>query len=561
MDTWRGGFTTVALATSMIMVNQAGAQTIVSLPPTPAGLSVVEFNGEAIDDNFGIGLGSAGDVNGDGIPDLIVGAPFNDAGAMDGGAAYIYLGGGAAGTAWDYRLTAEAINDQLGTSVAGIGDFDMDGFDDVAVGARWSDRTGLLDQGATTIVFGSDMALGTRTLIIDGIGSAAAGMGHSVAGGDFNGDGYADLVAGAPFDTNSPTNIQAGRVDLFFGGPAPDAGSDRTFLGEAGGHQFGWSVDSAGDVNNDGFDDLIVGARWFGSFPNTAKGKAYIYFGGINMDTAADVELTGGSADNWLGYSVTGAGDVNNDGFDDVAISEPLFPNGGGTGRVQILFGGMNMDNIPDLILDGVAGDDQFGWSVDGGMDLNNDGFDDLVVGARFSDAAASNSGTAYVYYGGASMDNLPDIIVGSANADDALGTTVAMLGDWQNNGTPLAAASAVWHDNGALTDTAVGAVFAFGTSIALDGDLDGDGFVGIADLNIVLGNWNQNVPPGDPLADPTGDGFVGIADLNIVLGNWNAGTPPSDATAAIPEPTPLTLLILGISTLLYRHNTRGTPK
>ncbi len=80
-----------------------------------------------------------------------------------------------------------------------------------------------------------------------------------------------------------------------------------------------------------------------------------------------------------------------------------------------------------------------------------------------------------------------------------------------------------------------------------LDGDLDGDGFVGIADLNIVLGNWNQSVPPGDPLADPSGDGFVGIADLNVVLGNWNAGTPPSDG-AAIPEPgTGLLLLTLGV--------------
>jgi PEP-CTERM motif len=78
-----------------------------------------------------------------------------------------------------------------------------------------------------------------------------------------------------------------------------------------------------------------------------------------------------------------------------------------------------------------------------------------------------------------------------------------------------------------------------------LVGDLDGDGFVGIADLNIVLGNWNQNVPPGDPLADPSGDGFVGIEDLNTVLGNWNAGTPPV-AGAAVPEPATLILFGLG---------------
>jgi len=83
-------------------------------------------------------------------------------------------------------------------------------------------------------------------------------------------------------------------------------------------------------------------------------------------------------------------------------------------------------------------------------------------------------------------------------------------------------------------------------------GDLDGDGFVGITDLNIVLGNWNQNVPPANPAADPSGDGFIGIEDLNVVLGNWNAGTPPGD-TANIPEPTTLMLLLVGSAVLSHR--------
>lgn len=85
-----------------------------------------------------------------------------------------------------------------------------------------------------------------------------------------------------------------------------------------------------------------------------------------------------------------------------------------------------------------------------------------------------------------------------------------------------------------------------------LEGDLNNDGFVGIADLNIVLGAWNQNVPPGDPLADPSGDGFVGIADLNVVLGNWNAGTPP--VASQVPEPASLMLLVVVGGTVLSRR-------
>jgi len=95
-----------------------------------------------------------------------------------------------------------------------------------------------------------------------------------------------------------------------------------------------------------------------------------------------------------------------------------------------------------------------------------------------------------------------------------------------------------VIHLNSSLSDAQLDGLFS-----PLVGDLDGDGFVGINDLNIVLANWNQNVPPGDPAADPSGDGFVGIDDLNEVLGNWNAGTPPGQANSNIPEPATLGML------------------
>jgi hypothetical protein len=111
------------------------------------------------------------------------------------------------------------------------------------------------------------------------------------------------------------------------------------------------------------------------------------------------------------------------------------------------------------------------------------------------------------------------------------------------------------WADGDMNGDFVVDALDqAFAPIVALAGDLDGDGFVGIADLNIVLGAWNQTIPPADPAADPSGDNFVGIADLNVVLGNWNAGTPPSDG-AAIPEPTSIALIGLGLMGLMRRRN------
>ena len=110
------------------------------------------------------------------------------------------------------------------------------------------------------------------------------------------------------------------------------------------------------------------------------------------------------------------------------------------------------------------------------------------------------------------------------------------------------------------FTTTDGGGVFMTGFSVEgtpsavnLTGDLDGDGFVGIGDLNLVLGNWNLDVPPANPLADPSGDNFIGIDDLNTVLGNWNAGTPPT-AGAAVPEPATLSLLALGGIAVMRRR-------
>ncbi len=180
------------------------------------------------------------------------------------------------------------------------------------------------------------------------------------------------------------------------------------------------------------------------------------------MDNIRDLELTG-EIDSLLGHSVAGIGDINNDTYDDVAIGAPWYPLGDAAGRVYILYGGPGMDNVPDIIIDGEYIGDQFGWSIDGGRDLNGDGYSDMIVGARYSDLAADNSGAVYVYYGGPAFDTIPDIVAASMYDDDSFGYDVALLGDWMDNGMAQAAGSAIWFDRGGSSDESYGAVFAFG--------------------------------------------------------------------------------------------------
>lgn len=494
MDSWVWKVTVFIVAGILLAspLQVTVARTLADCNGDPNSLTTYEFYGEAALDNFGIGLDSAGDFDGDGISDLVAGAPYSDANAQDGGAAYVFLGGSSADPNWDFRLLAEAADDQLGYAVAGVGDLDNDGFDDIAVGAQYNDRTGI-DRGAVWVVFGSEPPLGSRQLVFTGEAAGPKAFGHALAGGDFNGDGYPDLVASAPFDQLS----NWGKVYIFFGGPTMDTVADVTFQAEGSAHEFGWSVACAGDLNGDDFDDLVVGARYYGSYLDPQRGKTYIYFGGNPMDTIVDVELEGENTYCWMGYSVAGAGDVDNDGYDDVLIGSPYYPGGATSqayGRVYLLSGGAGMDNVPDLTFDGLVAHDQFGWSVDGGLDLNGDDYNDIIVGARFGDCASSNGGAAYVYYGGPLMDNTPDISVGSAAADDALGTTVAMIGNW-SDAMPLAAVAAVWNDagkdvNDPMQEGAYGAVFAFPAPACIAGDFDRDGLLSWTDLDILTKHW-----------------------------------------------------------------------
>jgi hypothetical protein len=455
----------------------------------PMAISSRVFAGAAPGDQFGTSVASAGDVNGDGYNDVIVGAYLNDAGGSSAGRAYIYFGGPSMDNIADVTFTGVAVGDNFGLSVASAGDVNGDGYADVIVGAPGNDAGGV-DAGRAYIYFGGVHMDNIADVTLTG---EAAGdyFGYSVSSaGDVNGDGYSDVIVGAY--QNDAAGTDAGRAYIYFGGPGMDNITDVTLTGAVAGDHFGSSVASAGDVNGDGYGDVIVGAN-LNDGGETDAGRAYIYFGGVPMDNVADVTLTGQGAGDFFGSSVASAGDVNGDGYSDVIVGA-LGNDAGGTdaGRAYIYFGGANMDNMADVILTGRAPGDYFGYSVASAGDVNGDGYSDVIVGANGNDAGGPDAGRAYIYFGGANMDNIADVTFTGAGAGDHFGSSVASAGDVNGDGysdvivgAPVSDAGRAYLYLNSLTGgdipdesfTGAAAGDNFGYSVASAGDVNGDGY------------------------------------------------------------------------------------
>ncbi|MCB0728583.1 MAG: FG-GAP repeat protein [Ignavibacteriae bacterium] len=397
------------------------------VPEDPEGDAISErfFTGYAAGDQFGYSVSSAGDVNGDGFSDVIIGALFNNGSGIDAGRAYMFYGGISMNYVADVILSGEAAGDQFGVSVSSAGDVNGDGYSDVIVGANKNDAGGS-DAGRAYIFFGGTNMNNTADVILTGA-AAFDRFGKSVSSsGDVNGDGYSDVIVGAYY--NDAAGTDAGRAYIYFGGSSMNNTADVIFTGEASNDRFGTSVSSAGDVNGDGFSDIIVGADGNDAGGNSA-GRAYVYFGGNSMNNTADVIFTGAAAVYYFGTSVSSAGDANGDGYSDVVVGAVT------GGKAYIYLGGNAMDNIADVIMTGEFNDDQFGISVSSAGDINGDGYSDILVGAYKNDAGGTEAGRSYVYFGGISMDNIADVNLTGKSANDHFGYSSASAGDVNGDG------------------------------------------------------------------------------------------------------------------------------
>ncbi len=314
----------------------------------------------------------------------------------------VFSAGAATAQTVLYQLEGQMEFDFFATSVSDAGDVDADGYDDFVVG-----------------MLGYN-ALGSRAEVYSGrTGSllytfSATGIGGVAGAGDVNADGHADIIVG---DSGfAGLGIGTGRALVFSG---KTGALLYTFTGDAASDYFGGSVDGAGDVNGDGFDDVVVGAYQPDTF-NPGMGYVRIFSG---QDGAQLYEFTGDSPGDAFGQLVSGAGDVDGDGYDDVIVGAPWDDNNGLNSGMARVFSGRTGGILHQF--DGAMGD-ALGRSLSGAGDVNGDGFDDIVLGLPNDDTAAPLAGSVRVFSG---LDGSPlHTFFGDFN--DHLGDWVSGAGD-----------------------------------------------------------------------------------------------------------------------------------
>ena len=392
----------------------------------PAQDLLHEVQGSAALDVLGFSADAAGDVNQDGVTDFIVGATGMDVGGSESGSALVYSG---ADGSLLHRFDGTSPEDWLGHAVAGAGDVDQDGYDDVIVGIHLADNNGT-NSGAAVVYSGQT---GGVLFLFDG-DLPGQGFGYAVEGvGDVDGNGVPDLMVGSPFGSNGA--VTGGMARVFSGA---DGSVLHDLFGTSDGDRFGAALGAAGDVNQDGYADFVVGAPAAdGSAFGAGLALVYSGFDGSLLHT-----LLGAADGDSFGFAVGGVGDLDEDGYGDVIVGAYRSDAGASdAGQVQV-YSGVDGSLLWNLI--GGLPDMGLGGAVDGAGDFNGDGTLDLLVGSFRDDLGGTNAGSARVYCGasGRVLFEFPGNRSGSY-----FGWTVAGLGDIDGDGFADILASGPYQD------------------------------------------------------------------------------------------------------------------
>ena len=478
--------------------------------------------GNLASSGFGYAVAGAGDVNNDGYDDVIVGAWYYTNGSAYVGRAFVYHGS-ASGLSTTANWTADGPNavSYFGWAVGSAGDVNNDGYADVIVGA-WGYDNGQDNEGAAYVYYGSASGLSTTANWMTESNVASAKYGISVSkAGDVNGDGYGDVIVGASEYANGEAVEGAAYV---YYGSAAGLSTTAAWQHEGGhiGATFGFAVSEAGDVNNDGYGDVIIGA------PNY-QGWAYAFYGSAEgLSTTANWSVNTEDTSSWFGTSVSTAGDVNNDGYSDVIVGGNRYSNGQDKeGIANVYYGSASgLTTTVQWHTESNQESSEYGWPVSTAGDVDNNGYDEIIVGASLYDTDAFNEGAAFVY---SLIDNDSDGTVDEADcaASDATKWRTVAYADSDGDGVRSNTTAVTVDCYGSTAPTGYtgsenGPDNCPNDANATQADSDSDGLGDACEEAVDTDTDNDGVSDADEVADGTDPADAGSYVVTLTNPIWS---------------------------------------